>query len=100
MVRLPAGHGGGGDSSLELLVDGEGKKSDSAAAFFRRGGATVAGDGPATVRMEGKVSSTPRTKNGERRAQTTLTVDEARDRVGRPDSSGIRTRRRRGFEQR
>jgi hypothetical protein len=28
------------------------------------------------------------TKNGERRARATLTVDEARDGVGRPDSGG------------
>jgi hypothetical protein len=33
-VRLPVGHGGGRDSSLELLVDGEGEKTGSAAAFF------------------------------------------------------------------
>jgi hypothetical protein len=30
----------------------------------------------------------PRTKNGERRARATLTVDEAYDGVGRPDSGG------------
>jgi hypothetical protein len=42
----------------------------------------------------------PRTKNGERRARATLTVNEARDGVGRPDSGGIRTRWRRGFGQR
>jgi hypothetical protein len=41
-VRLPVGHEGGGDSSLELLVDGEGEKTGSTAAFFRQGGATVA----------------------------------------------------------
>jgi hypothetical protein len=34
MVRLPAGHGEGGDSSPELLIDGEGKKTGSAVAFF------------------------------------------------------------------
>jgi hypothetical protein len=34
-VRLPAGHGGGGDSSPELLVDGEGEKTGSAVALFR-----------------------------------------------------------------
>jgi hypothetical protein len=55
-VRLPAGHGEGGDSSPELLVDGEGEKTGSTAVFFRRGGATVAGGGPATARREGKVS--------------------------------------------
>jgi hypothetical protein len=67
-VRLPAGHWGGENSSPELLVDGEGKKSSSAVAFFRRGGATVACGGPATVRREGKVSSTlhgRRTARGE-----------------------------------
>jgi hypothetical protein len=32
-VRVPAGHGGGGDSSPELLVDGEGEKTGSAAVF-------------------------------------------------------------------
>jgi hypothetical protein len=57
MVRLPAGHGGGGDSLPELLIDGEGEKTGSTAAFFRRGGATVAGGGPAMVRRERKVSS-------------------------------------------
>jgi hypothetical protein len=36
-------------------------------------------------------------KNGERRARATLTVDEARDGVGRPDSGGIQTWRRRSF---
>jgi hypothetical protein len=56
-VRLPAGHGGGEDSSPELLIDSEGKESGSAAVFFRQGGATVASGGPATVRREGKVSS-------------------------------------------
>jgi hypothetical protein len=34
-VRLPVGHGEGGDSSPELLVDSEGEKTGSAAAFFR-----------------------------------------------------------------
>jgi hypothetical protein len=33
-VRLPGGHGGGGDSSPELLVDGEGEKTGSVMAFF------------------------------------------------------------------
>jgi hypothetical protein len=33
-VRLPAGHGEGENSSPELLVDGEGEKTGSAAAFF------------------------------------------------------------------
>jgi hypothetical protein len=42
-----------GRDSLELLVDGEEKKSGSAAAFLRRGGATVASGGPATMRGEG-----------------------------------------------
>jgi hypothetical protein len=68
MVRLPAGHGGGKNSSPELLVDGEGKNSTSAVAFLRRGGATMAGGGPAMVRREGKVSSTlhgRRTARGE-----------------------------------
>jgi hypothetical protein len=57
-VRLPAEHGEGENSSPELLVDGEGEKTGLAAAFFRRGGATVAGSGPATGRREGEVSST------------------------------------------
>jgi hypothetical protein len=57
-VRLPTGHGGGGDSSLEHLIDGEGEKTGSAVALFQRGGATVAGGGPATGRREGEVSST------------------------------------------
>jgi hypothetical protein len=56
-VRLPAGHGGEGDNSSELLVGGEGEKTGSAAVFFRRGGATVAGGGPAMGRREGEVSS-------------------------------------------
>jgi hypothetical protein len=33
-VRLPAGHGGGGDSAPDLLVDGEGEKTGSASVFF------------------------------------------------------------------
>jgi hypothetical protein len=33
-MKLPAGHGGGEDSSPELLVNGEGKESGSVAAFF------------------------------------------------------------------
>jgi hypothetical protein len=57
-VRLPAGHGGGENSSPELHVDGEEKKTGLAAAFFQRGGATVAGGGPAMGRREGEVSST------------------------------------------
>jgi hypothetical protein len=57
-VSLPTGHGGRGDSSPELLVDGEGEKTGSTTAFFRRGGATVASGGPAMGRREGEVSST------------------------------------------
>jgi hypothetical protein len=33
-VRLPARHGEGENSSLELLVDGEGEKTGSAVVFF------------------------------------------------------------------
>jgi hypothetical protein len=57
-VRLPARHGEGENSSPELLVDGEGEQTSLAAAFFRRGGATVVGCGPAMGRREGEVSST------------------------------------------
>jgi hypothetical protein len=35
--RLPAGHGGGGDSSPELLVDGEGEKNRIGGDVLRRG---------------------------------------------------------------
>jgi hypothetical protein len=73
-VRLPAGHGGGEDSSPELLIDCE------------EGG-------------EGEIDA-PWKRNDERKAQATLTVDETRDGGGRPDSDGIRTRRWRGFRQR
>jgi hypothetical protein len=73
-VRLPAGHGGGEDSSPKLLVDGE------------EGG-------------EGELNA-PRKRSDERKAQATLTVDETRDGGGRSDSDGIRTRRRRDFIQR
>jgi hypothetical protein len=48
--RLPAGHGGGGDSSPELLVDGEGRKTGSAAAFSDEARAPVADGGPAMGR--------------------------------------------------
>jgi hypothetical protein len=67
-VRLPIGHGGRNASSPELLIDGEEKKSGSATAFLRRGGATVASGGPTMVRREGRVSSTlhgRRTARGE-----------------------------------
>jgi hypothetical protein len=53
-VRLPARHGEGENSSPELLVDGEGEKTGSAAAFFRRGGAAVIGCGLAMGRREGR----------------------------------------------
>jgi hypothetical protein len=33
--RLPAGHGGGGDSSPELLVDGEGEKNQIGGGVLR-----------------------------------------------------------------
>jgi hypothetical protein len=35
--RLPTGHGGGGDSSPELLVDGEGEKNRIDGGVLRRG---------------------------------------------------------------
>jgi hypothetical protein len=52
-VRVPTGHGEGENSSPELLVDGEGEKIGSATAFFRRGGAMVAGNSLAMGRREG-----------------------------------------------
>jgi hypothetical protein len=73
-VRLPTGLGEGETSSPELLVDGE--KTGSAAAFFRRGGATVAGGGPAT-----------------------LTVDESRDGGDGRTATSFRHGRRPGFGQ-
>jgi hypothetical protein len=48
---------------------------------------------------EGELDA-PRTKNGERRARAMLTVNEARDGVGRTHNGGIQTRWRRGFGQR
>jgi hypothetical protein len=35
--RLPAGHGGGGDSKPELLIDGEGEKNRISCSVLRRG---------------------------------------------------------------
>jgi hypothetical protein len=100
-VRLPTGHGGGGDSSPELLVDGEGEKTGSAAVFFRRGGATVVGGGPATERREGKVSSTlhgRRTMRGELGRRSPWTCSR---RSGRSDSDGrLQPGRRRGRDER
>jgi hypothetical protein len=95
-VRPHAGHGGGEDSSPELLVNGKGKKSGSAVAFFP----TRWGYGGRRRSCNGEVGGggeldTPRTKNGERRARATLTVNEVRDGIERPDSGGIRTRQRR-----
>jgi hypothetical protein len=103
-LRLPAGHGGGGDSSPELLVDGEGEKTGSAVAFFRRGGATVAGGGPVTARREGKVSSMlhgRRTARGELERRSPWTCSRRWRRSGRSDSEGrLRTGRRRGRDER
>jgi hypothetical protein len=100
-VRLPDGHGGGVDSSPELLVDGEGKKFGSAATFFLTrwgyGGRRRSYDGEEGG--EGELDA-PRKRNGERKAQATLTVDETCDDGGRPDSDGIQTRRRCGFRHR
>jgi hypothetical protein len=90
-VRLPAGHGGG-DSSSEVLVDGEGEKTGSAVAFFRQGGATVAGGGPSTARREGKVSSTlhgRRTATGELGRRSPWTCSQWRR---WPDSDGCGAR--------
>jgi hypothetical protein len=87
-VGLPARHGGQNTSSPELLVDVEEKKSGSAAAFFRRGGATVAGGGSATVRWEGRVSSTlhgRRTARGELGRRSPWSCSRRRR---RPDSDG------------
>jgi hypothetical protein len=56
--RLPAGHGGGGDSSPELLVDGKGKETGSAAAFSDEARAPVAGGSPASGWREREVGST------------------------------------------
>jgi hypothetical protein len=103
-VRLPAGHGRGENSSPELLVDGEGKKTGSAAAFFRRGGAMVVSDGPVTGRREGEVSSMLHRRKTARRGSAPLTggvlaTAEAAEqrRSGCSDSDGwLRTRRRRG----
>jgi hypothetical protein len=69
----------------DLLVDGEGKKYGSTTAFFRRGGATVAGGGPVTVRREGKVSST---LHGRR---------TAREELGRRSPWTCSRRRRRSY---
>jgi hypothetical protein len=88
-VRLPAGHGGGEDSSPELLVDGKGKKSGY-------GGRRWSCDGEEGG--EGELDA-PQKRNGERKARATLTVDETHDDGGRPDNDGIRTRRWRGFGQ-
>jgi hypothetical protein len=99
-VRLPAGHGGRHASSPELLVDGEEKKSGSTAASPRRGGATVAGVGPATVRMERRVSSS---STGEERRGEALgrrSPDEARDGEGGDNDEGsARTAGRGAFGQ-
>jgi hypothetical protein len=100
-VRLPVGHGGGEDSSPELLVDGEGKKSGSTVVFFPSrwgyGGRWRSCDG--VEGGEGELDA-PRKRNDERKARATLTVDETRDGGGRPDIDEIRTWRRRGFGQR
>jgi hypothetical protein len=87
-VRLPAEHGGGEENRLDGGV------------FLTRwgyGGRRWSCDGKEGE--EGELNA-PRTKDGERRARVTLTMDEVCDGVGRPDIGGIRTRRRRGFGQR
>jgi hypothetical protein len=77
----------------ELLVDGEGKKYGSTTAFFRRGGATVAGGGPVTVGREGKVSSIlhgRRTARGELGRRSPWTCSRQRRRPY-SDCRGART---------
>jgi hypothetical protein len=79
--RLPTGHGGGGDSSPKLLVDGRGRKTGSAAAFSDEARAPVASSGPATGRREristdgrhekcGGAGRTHRCRRRRRRART------------------------------
>jgi hypothetical protein len=53
--RPPAGHVGGGDSSPELLVDGKGGKTGTAAAFSDEVGAPVAGGYCVRVERERKL---------------------------------------------
>jgi hypothetical protein len=97
-VRLPAGHGGGGDSSPELLVDGEGGENRlSGGVFLTRwgyGGRWRSCDGE---EGGGGELDAPRTKNGERRARATLTVDECRDGGDGRTTMSFRHGRRHGF---
>jgi hypothetical protein len=99
-VRLPAWDGGGEDSSPELLVDCEGKKSGLTVAFFLTrwgyGGRQWSCDGEEGG--EGELDA-PRKRNDERKARATLTVDETRDGGGLLNNNGIRTQRRCGFGQ-
>jgi hypothetical protein len=62
--RLPAEHGGGGDRSPELLVDGEGEQNGSAAAFSDEARAPVADGGPAMGRSERISADGRREKRG------------------------------------
>jgi hypothetical protein len=75
--RLPAGHGGGGDSSPELLVDGEGEKNWISGGVLRRGegssGRRRSCDGE---EGEGARLNVPQKKKRQEGARAPLTVDE------------------------
>jgi hypothetical protein len=75
--RLPAGHGGGGDSSLELLVDGKGEENRIGGGVLRRGEGS-GGRWRSCVRVEGEGGrlNTPQKKKWQEGAWAPLTVDE------------------------
>jgi hypothetical protein len=65
--RLPAGHGGGGDSSPELLVDGKGEENRIGGSVLRRGEGS-GGRRRSCIGVEGEGGrlNTPQKKSGKR----------------------------------
>jgi hypothetical protein len=78
--RLPVGHGGVGDSSPELLVDGA--RAPVAAAFSDEARAPVAGEGPTTERREREVGSTLHRRKSGKRSSGSAHRGQARDGYG------------------
>jgi hypothetical protein len=75
--RLPAGHGDGGDSSPELLVDGEGEKNRIGGGVLRRGEGS-GGRRRSCVGVEGEGArlNIPWKKKRQEGARVPLTVKE------------------------
>jgi hypothetical protein len=86
--RLPAGHGGGGDSSPELIVDGKGEENRIGGGVLRRGeGSGSRRRSCVGVEGEGGRLNTPRKKSS-KRGLGPLSPWTSSRRWRRPDNDG------------